>query len=82
VKETKSEGDRGVRSGSREWREQTLQENKHFVTVKFAVCDGWNCHNCTFVTVVKPLMIYVLQENFAAVLKTVVTTVAIDVETD
>jgi hypothetical protein len=33
------------------------------------------------VTVGKPLLICVLQENFATILKTVVTTVAIDVAT-
>jgi hypothetical protein len=60
---------------------KTLQENKHFATVKIAVCDGWNCRNCTSATVFKPSMISMSQQHFATVLKTVVATVAIVVAT-
>jgi transposase InsO family protein len=62
-------------------RHVSLQENKHFATVKIALCDGWNHRNCASATVFKPSMICVSQQHFATVFKTVVTTVAVDVAT-
>jgi hypothetical protein len=48
-----------------------------FAIVKIALCNGSNCCNVTFATVLQPSMISMLQLHFATVLKTVVTTVAI-----